>query len=220
MRHAVLWVVCVALLGAGVLYVLRRPLLTAMGEFLVVHDKLRPADAIVVLSGAVPDRILEAVDLYEAHLAPRLILTREPMPAGLEVLRARGGNIPEPHEENRSIAEQLGVPAAAISFVPGRVSSTMAEARAIVAYLRQQRIASILLVTSKMHTRRAGMTFRGLAGNGLQVVVSPTRYDTFNPQTWWHHRAFVRRVVIEYGKLAYYLLVDRWRAAGPGGTAG
>src|SRR5262249_26287874 len=107
-----------ALMAVAVLaYTARRPLLTAAGRFLVVEEPPRSAEAIVVLSGSIPDRILEAVDLYQAGLAPRIILTQEgPLP-GLAAARARGVTLPEHHEQNISIAEQLGVPSAAITVV-------------------------------------------------------------------------------------------------------
>lgn len=210
MRRVTVWVGLIVLV-AVLAYGGRRPLLAAIGGFLIVRDQPRPADAIVVLSGSMPDRMLEAVDLYEARLAPRIILTKEfPLP-GLATLRERGGTLPEHHEQNLQIAVQLGVPAAAISVMPTTISSTFAEAQALVAYLREQGITSVLLVTSNAHARRARMTFRGLAGGRLQIAVCPSRYDPFAPDTWWQHRGFIRRVVIEYGKLLNYLLIDRWR---------
>jgi uncharacterized SAM-binding protein YcdF (DUF218 family) len=209
-RRTVLIGVCVlALAVIGV--ALRRPLLTALGGFLILQDSPRPADAIVVLSGSIPDRILGAVDLYHAHLAPRIVLTRETALPGLEALRAKGISLPEHHEQNREIAERLGVPATALSVMETPTSSTITEAAALIAYLRERQIRSILLVTSKAHARRAAMIFRHLAGDGLQITVCPSAYDPFAADTWWRQRAFVRRVVIEYGKLLNYLLVDRWR---------
>jgi uncharacterized SAM-binding protein YcdF (DUF218 family) len=206
------WLLGALVLAALVLYVGRRPVLTGIGGFLVVHDEPRPADAIVMLSGSVPDRILEAVDLYKAHLAPRIVLTREfPLP-GIEALRARGASMPEHHEENISVAEQLGVPASALAVVPLPVASTFAEVHAVVAYLRREGMHSIVLVTSKTHSRRAGMIFRAVAGDAVHVAVVPSRYDPFPLHDWWNHRAATRAVVIEYGKLLTFLLIDRWRA--------
>ena len=206
----------VALLLVGaVAYAARRPVLTAIGAFLIVQDAPRPADAIVVLSGSLPDRIMEAVDLYQADLAPRIILTREwPLP-GIEALRARGGSLPEHHEQNLSIAQQLGVPAAALAVMPTPTASTVSEAAALIAYLRAQHVHSILLVTSKAHSRRSALIFRHLAGAALTITVCPSPYDPFAADSWWAHRAFVRRVVIEYGKLLNYLCIDRWRIRVP-----
>jgi uncharacterized SAM-binding protein YcdF (DUF218 family) len=202
------------LVGAGVAaYASRNALLGTIGGFLVVQDEVRPADAIVVLSGSLPDRILEAVDLYQQHLAPRIILTREQPLPGLAALRARGATLPEHHEQNIGIAEQLGVPPGAIDVMPTATTSTLAEIRALVEYLRQRSVRSVLLVTSKAHTRRARLIFRTLASPELHIAVCPSRYDPFAAETWWHERAWVRRVVIEYGKLLNFVVIDRWLTA-------
>ena len=92
-RRIVLTVLTIIVVTASA-YAARRPLLVAMGNFLILRDAPRGADAIVVLSGSIPDRILEAVDLYHAHLAPRIILTRETPLPGLDALRAKGINLP------------------------------------------------------------------------------------------------------------------------------
>ncbi len=205
-----MWVL-LGVVSAGVAaYVGRSTLLSAIGGFLIVRDEAHPAEAIVVLSGSLPDRILEAVDLYQAHLAPRIILTREEPLPGSAALRARGATLPEHHEQNISIADQLGVPADAIAVMPTATTSTLAETRALVAYLKEQGIHSILLVTSKAHARRARLTLQAFAGPDLRVAICPSRYDPFSAQQWWHERGFIRRVVIEYGKLLNFVLIDRW----------
>jgi len=216
-RRLGVWFLLVVAVTAGVAYLARQPLLTAVGSFLIVRDVPQPADAIVVLSGSLPDRILEAVDLYQAHFAPRIILTTEAPLPGIEALRARGGNLPAHHEQNQRIAQDLGVPADVIAVMPTATTSTLAEVQALIGYLRAAHITSILLVTSNAHARRARLTFRDLAGATLQIRICPSRYDPFAADTWWQHRAFIRRVVIEYGKLLNYVLIDRWRV--PRGAA-
>lgn len=189
----------------------RVEVLTALGRFLVVADSLQPADAIVVLSGSIPDRVLEAVDLYRAGYAPHVVLTREGRPPGYDALLARGGSLPERHEENRRIALQLGVPAEAIEVADRRANSTLAEARALIGFLQEKGFHRILLVTSRSHARRARAIFTTLAGGRLEVLVVPSRYDPFRPEDWWHNRALARRLVTEYGKLLTWWTIDRWR---------
>jgi uncharacterized SAM-binding protein YcdF (DUF218 family) len=208
------WVVSsVVVLGVVVAYAARRPLLVAAGNFLILRQAPHAADAIVVLSGSLPDRILAAVDLYQGGFAPRIILTREAPLPGIEALRARGGYLPEHHEQNRQIAEQLGVPAAVIDVIPSLATSTFAEAQALVSYLRAENIHSILLVTSNAHSRRAAWIFGFLADGNPRISVWPSPYDPFSATDWWQHRGLVRRLIIEYGKLLTFLLVDRWRGA-------
>lgn len=198
-------------LGAT-LYVFREPVLRRLGEMLVVRDPDAPADAIVVLSGSIPDRILHGVDLYKAGMAPQIVLTREVEMPGLEQLRQRGLEIPERHEMNRSIARQLGVPDEAMVMVEQRAASTMTEVAALLPELRRRGIKSILLVTSKTHTRRAALIFATMSGGDIAVRVSPTPYDPFTPDDWWKRREITRRVLTEYGKWFTFLVFDRWRA--------
>jgi len=212
MRRIVVWSVVGGMVVGLTAFAARQPLLVAACRFLIVQEPAHPAEAIVVLSGSVPDRILEAVDLYQTHMAPRIILTREQPLPGLAALRARGGRVAERHEQNQSIAEQLGVPPEAITVVPHATSSTLGEIEALIAYLRAQRIRSILLVTSKVHTRRARLVVRDLAGPDLQIALRASPYDPISPEQWWRVRGFARRVIIEYAKLLYYVAIDRWRA--------
>ncbi len=217
MRHRralAAWGLALAALAAG-LWLGRHWLLTELGKFLDAGDVPERADAIVVLSGSIPDRILEAVDLYQAGLAPRLVLTREGRPPGFEALRAKGVALPERHEENRRIAVELGVPADVIEVLERRATSTLGEARELISYLRARRYRTVLLVTSRTHGRRARSIFRSLARGQPRILVIASRYDPFEPGTWWHYRALARRVVTEYGKLLVWYAFDRWRDLEP-----
>ncbi len=211
MRIALRLLLLVVAAAAALVY-FREPLLRRMGALLVVQDAAMPADAIVVLSGSLPDRILHGVDLYRAGLAPVMVLTREVEWPGLAELRSRGIDIPERYELNREIARQLGVKDDDLVMVDKRVGSTITEIAALLPELRRRGVGSILLVTSKTHTRRAALIFDTLSGGDIAVRVSPTPYDPFSPDDWWTRREMTRRVLTEYGKWAGFYLADRWRA--------
>jgi uncharacterized SAM-binding protein YcdF (DUF218 family) len=189
------------------------PVLRAAGRFLVEDDPPQHADAIVVLSGSYPDRILEAVALYREGWAPHIILCRELENAGFRKLRDLGVRVPRVFELNRMVAEQLGVPADAISVLERPAGSTSSEAEVVLAYVLQRGFRSILLVTSKYHSARAGRIYRHLARGRVAVIVRPARDDDFEPEGWWRDRASARRVAIEYQKLLAFLFVDRWRGS-------
>jgi uncharacterized SAM-binding protein YcdF (DUF218 family) len=198
------------LVGAGAAYVFREPILFRIGSYLIADGARRPADSIVVLAGSTPDRILEAIDLYQQGLAPRIVLTRGSESPGIEQLRRRGVEMAEPHEQNRSIALQLGVPETAIEIVEGGAGGTVTEAKVVVDRLRQIGTRSALIVTSKIHTRRAGWIYRGIAGDEIDITTCASRYDDYDPATWWRRRGHTRRVVIEYQKLLVYWVRDSW----------
>lgn len=193
------------------LWLVSGPLLAAAGLFLVAGQAPRKADAIVVLSGSVPDRILEAVDLYTDGYAPSIVLCREPENAGYRALRERGATLPRIYELNISVARQLGVPESSITVLDRAAGSTFSEARVVMEYLAKRGARSILLVTSKYHTRRAGMIYRHLAGGAVEVIARPARSDGFDPELWWQDRMSIRRVLIEYQKVLLFYFWDRWK---------
>lgn len=197
--------------GVGAVYVWRAAVLEGLGEYLIANEPPHRADAIVVLAGSTPDRILEAVDLYRDGYAPMIVLTQGSDAPGIEELRARGGRMQEPHELNRDIAVQLGVPAGAVRIVEGGAGGTVLEARAVVRDLQRMEVDDALVVTSKIHTRRSGWIFRGVAGDEVRITTCASRHDPFDPSRWWRSRGYTRRVVIEYQKLLIYLLRDSWR---------
>jgi uncharacterized SAM-binding protein YcdF (DUF218 family) len=198
------------LLALG-LYAFRVPILTAAARFLIVDDPPVAADAIVVLSGSFPDRILEAVSLYKDGYAAKILLCREPENRALDRLRARGVQVERGYELDRSVAEQLGVPAAAIQVTDRSAGSTFTEALEVLGYCRRKGYRSILLVTSKIHTHRASLIYRFLSGGQIRIISRPAREDDFRPDAWWSNRVSTRRVLIEYEKLLVFYLVDRWR---------
>ncbi len=185
--------------------------LAAAGAFLVADEEPVRSDAIVVLSGSFPDRILEAVDLYQAGFAAEIVLCREPENAGFRQLRDRGASVPRIFENNVSVAEQLGVPKQAITVLERSAGSTFTEARVVLQYLADRGAESMLLVTSKYHTRRAGAIYRHLAGGAIRVTTRPARYGAFQPGAWWRDRMSVRRLLIEYQKLVLFHCYDRWK---------
>ncbi len=201
-------VVCIGLVLSG--WHERVRVLTAIGSFVISTDIPVHADAIVVLSGSLPDRILEAVDLYEEGWAPRIVLTEESTRPGLEDLHRRGVDIPQTHDLNISIAEQLGVPREAIVLLDEPANSTVSEADVVLSYLRRVGAKRALIVTSKVHSYRAGIIYAERAGEDVEIVSVASRHDPYRAETWWRSRGYARRLVFEYQKLLVFWLGDRW----------
>src|SRR5207244_4645903 len=123
------------------------------GRLLVVADPLPPStDAIVVLAGSIPSRVLEATDLYRAGVAPRIVVTRERLARGESALHARGVHLPESDEITISALEQLGVPRHAIVRLRRRARSTETEARTVARYACSHRLRRLVVVTSRAHS--------------------------------------------------------------------
>lgn len=192
--------------------------LLGAGRVLVVADSLPPAaDAIVVLAGSVPDRVLEAADLYRGGVAPRVVLTRERRRRGEARLRAAGVSLPEGDELAHDALLRLGVPAQAIVILRRRNASTATEARTIARWACRERLGRLVVVTSRAHTRRARLILRQSLGPGTALAVRPSRYDDFTPSRWWRVRHQAKVVLSEYQKLAHYWLRERWNLEPCGG---
>jgi len=188
------------------------------GRVLVVADPLpATADAIVIMAGSIPDRVLEAADLYHAGVARRVVVTRErPLPAE-RALRERGVRLPTDDELTLDALVGLGVPAAAILRLRRHAFSTATEARTIARWACGQGLTSLVVVTSPSHTRRARLILRRALGPTVRVAVRPSRYDTFPPERWWRIRHHAKVVLREYQQLAHHWLRERWRIEPCGG---
>jgi len=186
----------------------RDAILTSIGEYLITEDPLEKADAIIVLSGSLPDRMMEAVDIYKEGYAPLIILTKELKPEGYDELLKSGIKIPEGHDLNQAIAVKLGVPESALVIIDKRADSTYSEAEVVYGFLKKRDLKSVILVTSKYHTTRAKIIFNHVTHGEIKIITRPSKYDSFDPKNWWKERRHLRWTVFEYQKLLHYYLFD------------
>ena len=188
------------------------------GRLLVVADPLpASADAIVVLAGSIPTRVLEAGDLYRSGLAPRVVITRERLLRGDAALRARGVRLPESDELTRAALEQLGVPPHAIIRLRRRTRSTENEARTVARWACAHRLHRLVIVTSRPHSRRARLIYQRALAPTVAVTIRPSRYDIFSAQHWWRVRRDAKIVLYESERLLHHWLRERWTIKHCGG---
>lgn len=177
------------------------------GRFLVYEDPLKHADAIFVLAGARAERWLEAVDLYHEGIAPRIVLSPGRLEAAELVLRSKHVTFPSDADLARNAIVQMHVPADAVSIAEGSLDNTAQEAITLHRLAAAQRWHTVVVVTSKYHSHRAAFAFqREFAASGIEIVMRTTRYDVSDPAHWWRHRADIRFMVSELGKLVAYRL--------------
>jgi uncharacterized SAM-binding protein YcdF (DUF218 family) len=185
--------------------------LPRLGRFLVVSDPLpAAADAIVVLAGAPQDRLAEAARLHGAGIAPRVVLTRERLPAGAVALEREGARLPEGHDLARQALGDLGVGDDAIVTLRRRASSTTTEARTIADAACRNGWRRLVVVTSPSHTRRARLILRRALPPSVEVSVRPAAAAYFPASHWWQRRHAAKRVLFEYQKLLNFWLRERW----------
>jgi len=203
-RRLLAWVtvaVAAAVAAAGIWWIVDG------GRYLQHEDRLRKADAIFVLGGTRMERPLEAVELYREGWAPVIALSPGRIEPAEELARARGASLPSDAALVRSAMIAMGVPAASILLDGSSVDNTAAEATLLSSLAAQHHWHTVIVVTSKYHTRRAGFAMRrGVRGSGLDIVVRATRYDPSDPARWWHQRADLRSGISEWEKLIAYRL--------------
>jgi uncharacterized SAM-binding protein YcdF (DUF218 family) len=176
-------------LGAGLVL-----LLAATGRFLVVDERLEPADAIVVLA-AREARAREAAVLYHRGLAPRIVLAR-------------------PHSRQDGQARALraaGVPATAIASLTAPTANTRDELQADFEYAQAQGFRRVILVTSPYHTRRVSLVWRQISRGRVPAAVHATP-ERFDPNYWWASMTQLRFGLHELGGIAQALLIAALRS--------
>ncbi|MBI4640053.1 MAG: YdcF family protein [Candidatus Tectomicrobia bacterium] len=198
----------VVIIVIGISAVYRQVLLASAGRYLIHEDPLEKADAIVVLAGGVPDRILEAIDLYHKRYAPLIVMAKEEQNPAMHELKRFDITIPEGHDLNWLIAVKLGVFPESLMILDERVNSTYQELQSIYQYLLQKKMKSVILVSSKAHTTRVSKIFHSIAGDAIHVMVKPSKYDTFNPEEWWRARRDAKQVFLEYQKLLNFMALN------------
>jgi len=181
------------------------------GNYLIIDDPLQPSDAILVLAGAHAERWLEAVDLYRERIAPQIVLSPGIIEPAEVRVRAMGIRFPAEAELAAEAMVQLGVPRSAITILPASVDNTADEAALTRALALARGWSSLIVVTSKYHTRRTRYAFaRAFRNTPVRVRIRGSRHDAPSPSDWWKHRADLRYVVSEIQKLvAYRLGLDR-----------
>lgn len=154
-----------------------------LGRWLFVEDPLEKAQAIAVLSGHMPLRAIEAAKLYRQGYAPAVWLTHSSEPG--KTLGAMG--IPFAGEDfyDRRILEHEGVPPEAIRVLDPPILNTADEIATISGALQQAKGSRVILVTSKVHTRRTRVLWRRLVGSRGRAIVHPASDDPFEPARWW-----------------------------------
>jgi uncharacterized SAM-binding protein YcdF (DUF218 family) len=166
-----------------------------LGEWLVVEDPLVPAHAIVVLSGSMPSRAIEAARIYQQDMAPQVWVS-QPVGPAIELARM---NITFVGEDfyNQKVLMARGVPADAIRVFESPAVNTEEEVDEIARDCRRDQAHKVIVVTSKPHTRRVRLIWNRRVGDEPQLIV---RYsdEAFDAAHWWRISTDALDVVREW----------------------
>lgn len=187
-----LWLAVGLALGLLLLTVLiHRPLLTGLGQFLIVREELKPTDVIIVLAGEREERVEYGVWLYQQGYAPQIIMAGGPV-----VWRVTAAQI------MKEQAVFLGVPAEDI-LLEERSTTTEENAEFTKDLMIANEFKSALLVTSPYHSRRASRIFHRVFGQEMEIISVPVPNSRFSVDEWWKRDRDTRQVVSEYLKLIW-----------------
>lgn len=183
------WIRRALVFGAllGIVAVLLQWGASGIGQWLVVEDPLEPARAIVVLSGRVPFRAMEAASIYREGLAPEVWLTKEVVRAEEQALGRLGVTVVRDEVYNREVLERLGVKPEAIRLLGDGIWNTADEVRLIAAELRRDGGDRVIIVTSKAHSRRARATWAAIVGASPRAIVRYARQEPYGAKGWWRN---------------------------------
>jgi uncharacterized SAM-binding protein YcdF (DUF218 family) len=177
------------------------------GRHLQHEDPLQHADALFVLGGARLERALEAVDLYQSGYAPVILFSPGREEAAETIARARGLRLPADVVVVRNALVAFGIPRDAVVLGTDAVDNTAQEAALLKKVAAERGWHTVIVVTSKYHTRRTGFAMRrSLEGSGVRILVRASRYDPADPAHWWRQRSDVRVLMDEWPKLIAYRL--------------
>jgi uncharacterized SAM-binding protein YcdF (DUF218 family) len=165
------------------------------GRWLVVEDPLEKAQAIAVLSGNMPLRAVEAAKLYREGYAPEIWLTRSTEPGG--TLEAMGIQYVGEEFYNLRVLMHEGVPADAIRVLEPPIVNTSDEVNAISVALVEEKGSTVIIVTTKAHTRRVRTLWNRLAADSGRMIVRAASDDPFQTARWWSNTRDALDVVRE-----------------------
>lgn len=147
-----------------------------------------------------PMRAREAATLYKEGWAPQVWVAK---PAGAD-RELETMSIPYVGEEfySQRVLIHFGVPVDSIRVLEPEVENTADEMDTIAKTLERNRGSSVILVTTKAHTRRVRTLWWMRAKAGTRAVVRAARDDPFDPAHWWRTSTDALDVVREVLGLA------------------
>ena len=181
-------------------FLFRNQILSSMGNYLIKESALVKADAIVVLGGASYERGLHASQLYHDAFAELLICTGGNTPYSLQAI----GKPMLEAQVSKNVLLNQGVSPGKIICLES-ATSTFEEAQEIKQFADSMALDRIIIVSSKLHTRRVSKVFeKAFQDEGLELMYSGAPSLSYEESQWWKSEEGMIMVNNEYMKLLYY----------------
>ncbi|MBU0729473.1 MAG: YdcF family protein [Proteobacteria bacterium] len=182
--------------------------LPPIANFLIADEKPVHADAVVVLSTGMEyfSRLMEAAELYNSGYADKVVINGNRKNAEIRKLEDLGFDpCCEWQEEPLRILEVLGVSRGAVIAISAEdVYDTVSEAKAVGNELIASGCKSLIITTSKTHTRRALHIWKDEFSDIFELQSVAARHDPFSAQKWWKEGRQTRWILYEYGSWCFY----------------
>ncbi|MFA5879634.1 MAG: YdcF family protein [Candidatus Margulisiibacteriota bacterium] len=173
-----------------ILYFISPFILSSLGKNLICTKPTNKADMIVVLSGGEDNRIIMAVDLYKKGISRKIMMSGGGPFLGSYYAKFMG-----------DYAHELGVKKRNILYELNSLS-TFENAKFSYPILKKRGVKSILIVTSKYHTKRAYKVFRKFYPDiDVYIIGAP---DGINYKNWWHNYEMSDKILHEFVKTIIY----------------
>lgn len=174
-----------------------------MGSFLMYECPLPPsADAIAILSGSPYDRANTAVLLDYQTKVPYFICTGKNQSGDLRVFK---DSVYECDLLQMQLQKNKVDSSRIVLLKEG--TSTAEEADALLTYALSHKIDSLVIVSSKFHTRRIKSVFVSRYKKaGIAVFIQGAASSAYDENHWWKSENGLIALNNEYIKLLYYLI--------------
>ena len=200
-----------AILILALLAIFHQKILTGIGNFLVQEDIPQKSDTAVVLYTGVDiyPRLIEAAELYKQGKVEKVVINGNRKTGILRDLESSGYDSPcKWYADQLSLLTHLDVSKEHIVAISAEDAfDTISEARIVGKTLINNGMKSVIITTSKFHSRRAHYIWSKMYRDKLDVHVAPARSDQFNPGSWWRDGRQIRWVLSEYGAWVYYYYI-------------
>lgn len=169
-----------------------QPALRILAKSLVYETSVSKADALVVLGGGIGRRVEKAVDLYNKEMAAKVYFT--------------GGKLLDTSEAQlmAAYAAARGIPKTN-QIIEQESQSTTDHPKYLKPIFIDNNIQSIIIVTSRFHTKRSFLTFQKVLGDEYEIMVVAAE-DGIDYDAWWQQHEMIQKIVIEWQKYLWYRL--------------
>lgn len=165
-------------------------ILTSLANNLVYEKTTNKADVIIVLSGGEDNRIITAVDLYKKGISDKILMCGGGPFLGKYYAEYMG-----------EYARRLGVRRRNLLYELNSLS-TYENAKYSYPIIKRQEFKSILIVTSKYHTKRSYNAFKKFY-KGIDIYIVGSK-DDINYKKWWQSYESTEKILNEFVKTLIY----------------